>query len=247
MNEMINEKESGVELNIQELLVVYMRRWKLIVACVIIAAIVTLAVSVFCITPMYRASIKVYVNNRISTEDKEQTSSGDLSASIYLVKGYQLVTVSDSVLQVVAEKLNNDYTINQLKSAITTQEEEDTVMFYLYVTLPDPKEAARVANAVADTSPVELPKIIHGTSANVVDPARVPSAQYTPNYSSNTVLGAVAGFLLAIAYATVMHLRDTRIKDENDLTDMYDIPILGRIPHFDNESTNRYGYKSEEK
>ena len=108
MNEMINEKESGVELNIQELLVAYMRRWKLIVACVIIAAIVTLAVSVFCITPMYRASIKVYVNNRTSTEDKEQTSSGDLSASIYLVKGYQLVTVSDSVLQVVAEKLNND-------------------------------------------------------------------------------------------------------------------------------------------
>ena len=118
MNEMINEKGSGAELNIQELLEAYLRRWKLIVVCMVVAAMATLAVSVFCITPMYRAGIKVYVNNRTVTEDKDTTSSGDLSASIYLVKGYELVTKSDSVLQVVADKLENDYTIAQLKSAM---------------------------------------------------------------------------------------------------------------------------------
>lgn len=247
MNEMINEKGSGAELNIQELLEAYLRRWKLIVVCMVVAAMATLAVSVFCITPMYRAGIKVYVNNRTVTEDKDTTSSGDLSASIYLVKGYELVTKSDSVLQVVADKLENDYTIAQLKSAITTEEEEDTVMFYLYVTLPDAVEAARVANVMAEAIPVEIPRIIHGTSAKVVDNAKIPSSKYSPNYTRNTILGAIAGILVAAAYVTVVYLRDTRIKDENDLTDMFDIPILGRIPQFENEPSSRYGYKADKK
>ena len=247
MNELINEKDTGTELNMQELLLTYLRRWKLIVVCMLVAAIITLGVSYFFVTPMYRAGIKVYVNNRTVTEDTEITSSGDLSASIYLVKGYQIVTTSDSVLQIVSDKLDKDYSISQLRNAITTQAEEETVMFYLYVTLPDPEEAARVADAIAEVIPVEIPKIIHGTSAQVVDRARIPTSQYSPSYSRNTILGAVAGILLAIAYLTIAHLSDTRIKDENDLTEMYNIPILGRIPHFGNESSERYGYKAEQK
>ena len=247
MNGTINEKDTGTELNMQELLFTYLRRWKLIVACMLVAAIITLGVSYFCITPMYRAGIKVYVNNRTVTEDKEITSSGDLSASIYLVKGYQVVTTSDSVLQIVSDKLDKDYTIGQLRSAITTQPEDETVMFYLYVTLPDAEEAARVADAIAEVIPTEIPKIIHGTSAQVVDRARIPSGRYSPSYSRNAVLGAVVGMLLAIAYVTIIHLSDTRIKDENDLTELYDIPVLGRIPHFGNESSERYGYKAEQK
>lgn len=247
MNEKINEKEAKVEFNIQELLEICLRRWKLLVVCVLIAAIVAFTYSVFCMIPMYRAGIKVYVNNRTVTEDKETTSSGDLSASIYLVKGYQLVTESDSVLQVVSEMLDGDYTINQLKSAITTQEEKDTVMFYLYVTLPDPVEAARVANAMAEAIPAEIPQIIHGTSAKVVDTAKIPTGRYSPSYTRNAILGAAAGLLAAVVYVTIVYLRDTRIKDENDLTDMYDIPILGRIPQFENDSTGRYGYTADKK
>lgn len=246
MNEMVNERETGVELNMQELLLAYLRKWKLIVVCVILAAVVALGLTMSLVTPMYRAGIKVYVNNRSVVEDKETTSSGDLSASIYLVKGYMIVAESDSVLEKVAEALGGEYTVAQLKSAITTEEIEDTVMFYLHVTLPDPEEAARIANVFAEVAPKEISGIIDGTSAKVVDTARVPTGRYSPSYSRNAILGAVGGLLLAIVYVTIMYLRDTHIKDENDLTDMFDIPILGRIPDFENESSGSgYAYKEE--
>ena len=247
MNEMINEKDTATEFNIQELFEICLRRWKLIVVCVLIGAIAAFGFSLFCMTPMYRAGIKVYVNNRTVTEDKEVTSSGDLSASIYLVKGYQLVAESDSVLQVVREMLDEDYSVAYLKNVITTQEEKDTGMFYLYVTMANPKEAARIANAMAEAIPAEIPQIIHGTSAKVVDNAKIPTGRYSPSYSRNAVLGAAAGMLAAVSYVTIVYLRDTRIKDENDLTDMFDIPILGRIPQFENDSAGHYGYKAETK
>ena len=53
--------------------------------------------------------------------------------------------------------------------------------------------------------------------------------------------------LLALVYVTIMFLKDTRIKDENDLTDMFNMPILGRIPDFNDSVTGtRYAETESE-
>lgn len=242
MSEIVNERETNGELNIQELLVAYLRQWKAIVLCVVLAAAVTFGLTYYCVTPMYRTGISMYVNNTNVEDDKNHLTSADLSASIYLVKGYMTVAKSDAVLEKAAEKLNNEYTVEQLRNAITVERVEDTVIFNLYVTLSNPEEAARIANVLAEVAPVEIARVIEGSSARVVDTAKVPTERYSPSYSRNTLLGAVGGLLLAIVYITIMYLQDTRIKDENDLTDMFDLPILGRIPDLDKESSGtKYG------
>lgn len=246
MSEIVNERETNTELNIQELLVAYLRQWKAIALCVILAAAITLGLTYYCITPMYRTGISIYVNNTNVEDDKSHLTSADLSASIYLVKGYMTVATSDAVLGKAAEKLNNKYTAEQLRNAITVERVEDTVIFNLYVTLSDPEEAARIANVLAEVAPVEIARVIEGSSARVVDTAKVPTGRYSPSYSRNTLLGAAGGLLLAIVYVTIMYLQDTRIKDENDLTDMFDLPILGRIPDLDKETSGRrYGSETE--
>ena len=246
MSEMVIERESNAELNVQELLIAYLRQWKAIVLCVILAAAIALGLTYYCVTPMYRTSISLYVNNTNIQDDKDHLSSGDLSASIYLVKGYMAVAKSDAVLGKAAAKLDNEYTVDQLRGSITAERVEDTVIFNLYVTRSDPEEAARIANVLAEVAPVEIPKVIEGSSARVVDTAKVPTSRYSPSYSRNTLLGAAGGLLLAIVYVTIMYLQDTRIKDENDLTDMFDLPILGRIPDLDKEaSVKKYGSVTE--
>ena len=52
MNEMTNERELDTELNMQELLQTYLRRWKLIVLCMIVGIFAALGITAFCITPM---------------------------------------------------------------------------------------------------------------------------------------------------------------------------------------------------
>lgn len=246
MSEIVNERETNGELNIQELLVVYLRQWKAIVLCVLLAAAVTFGLTYYCVTPMYRTGISMYVNNTNVEDDKNHLTSADLSASIYLVKGYMTVAKSDAVLEKAAEKLNNEYTVEQLRNAITVERVEDTVIFNLYVTLSNPEEAARIANVLAEVAPVEIARVIEGSSARVVDTAKVPTGRYSPSYSRNTLLGAVGGLLLAIVYITIMYLQDTRIKDENDLTDMFDLPILGRIPDLEKDTSGRrYGSETE--
>ena len=242
MNEMKNEKERSVDLRVQDLLMAYLRQWRLIVLCVVIACTIAWGYTFFCITPMYRASATVYVNNSLE-EDKNGLTSSDLSASVHLVKGYMILAKSDIVLTEVAKQLDDpntedqEYTLAQLKGAVSTSQIDDTIIFAVRVSHKDPYKAQIIANKVADVVVEMAPVVIGGTSASKIDEAQIPSDPYSPDYSSNIVTGAAIGAFVAVAYITVMFLKDTRIKDENDLTDLFDLPILGRIPNFDDHIT----------
>lgn len=247
MNETINEREFGTEMNVQELLQTFLRRWRLLALCMFIGAAIAFGVTAFYITPMYTSQVTIYVNNNRVTEDKNYLSSSDLSASIHLVKGYMIVAKSDPVLEKAVEILGDDYTVSELSNSISTQQMDETVIFTLSVTHVDPERAARIATVMSDVIPTEGPKVIEGTSARLINTAKVPRSPSSPSYPRNIILGAVGGLLLAIAYITVTFLKDTRIKDENDLTDMFDLPILGRIPDLDGEFANgAYTYTADQ-
>lgn len=246
MNEITNEREMNTELNMQELLLTYLRRWKLIVLCMVVGIVVALGITAFCVTPMYQSRVTIYVNNTRELDDKNGLTSSDLSASIHLVKGYMIVSESDPVLEKAVAMLGEDYTTTELRNSISTEQLDETVIFTLTVTHEDPERAARIATVLSEVIPVEGPKVIDGTSARLINSAKVPQSPTSPSYSVNLLLGAVAGMLLAIVYVTILFLKDTRIKDENDLTDMFDLPILGRIPDLDGEfSGSGYSYSAD--
>lgn len=247
MNEMIAERGLGTELNVQELLLTCLRRWKLLVLCMLVGIAIAFGITAFCITPMYQSQVTMYVNNNRYTEDKNQLSSSDLSASIYLVKGYMAVATSDPVLEKVLEKLGDGYSMTEVKSAISTEDNDNSVIFALKVTHKDPEKAAHIARVLSVVLPVEGPKIIEGTSIKLINTAKAPQSPSSPSYTTNLLLGAVGGLLLAIVYVTIVFLKDTRIKDENDLTDMFDLPILGRIPDLDGEfAGSGYSYTADQ-
>lgn len=250
MNENMNEKEPSVELRLQDLLMAYLHKWKVIVLCMVVCGILAWGFTYFCVTPMYRTSIKIYVSNYLGGDNIEiqndRLTNADVSASIYLVKSYLVAAETDIVLDEAVERLNGDYTAGQLRNAITVEQIENTVIFNLYVTHKDPLEAARIANVLADVIPEKGPEVMKGTSANTIDRAKPINKPYSPDFSNNVALGLAGGLLLALLYVTILFLKDTHIKDENDLTDMFNLPILGRIPDFNDEITgNQYILKSE--
>ena len=246
MNEIMNEKEAGMELNLQDILKTCLQRWKLIALCAIAGIVVALGITAFCITPMYQSSVTIYVNNNRVTEDKNNLSSSDLSASLHLVKGYMIVAKSDPVLEKVVAKLGKEYTVTEVSNAISTEQIDETVIFMLKVTHADPEKAAHIAKVMSEVLPKEGPNIIEGTSARLVNTAKVPKDPSSPSYAINMILGAVFGVVLSVVYVTIAFMKDTRIKDENDLTDMFDIPILGRIPDLDSDfAGSTYSYTAD--
>lgn len=245
MQETMNERIGGIDIDLQGLLRAYLHKWWLILICLVLGAAIAFGITYQFVTPMYQARISIYVNNNKSSEDKEYLSSADLSASQRLVNTYVSIAKSERVLEKISENLDGEYSVNWLNNAISASQLNDTELFCIYVLHEDPAEAARIANTAADVAPGEIAQIIEGTSAQVVDTAKVPTSRYSPSYKRMALLGGALGVFIAVVAITLHYLSDTRIKDENDLTTLYPLPVLGRIPNFDiTSSENGYGYSN---
>lgn len=237
----MSERTDVIEIDLRKLLLAYLRKWWLFLLCAAIVGLGSYLYTAKMVTPMYRASITVYVNNVSGGERVDYISSSNLQAAQKLVSTYSNIIKSDTVLDEVIEKSALNYTADSIRDLLSTQQVGDTEMFKVYVLHAQPEEAARIANAIAEAAPAAIENIVEGSSAKIVDHAKVPTSRYSPSYQRNTVLGVAIGVCLALVYVTLCCLLDVRVRTEEDLTALFDVPVLGQIPHFDAVGAGKKG------
>lgn len=228
------------EIDLKELFLILWHRIWIIILVTILSGAVVFGFTRFLVKPKYTSSIKMYVNN--STTSKANMSSSDIAAAQSLVDTYITIIQSDTVLTDVIGRSNSLYTTGQLNKMISARSLNNTEVFQVNVASEDPNEAQALANSIADTAPEYLSDIVTGTSVKIIDRAKFSDVPTSPNILSNTMIGLVAGFMLASGLILLVSLMDTRIKTEQDLQRITDLPILGAISDFENASSNNYGY-----
>lgn len=243
---MREDRDGVIEIDLLKLLFIYLKKWWLIVLCGVLAAAVTLIYTATRITPTYRASVSIYVNNSSSGERADSISGGNLSASQQLVRTYINIITSDMVLEKVIQDTGLSMSTGYLRRIMSANQVNNTEIFQVYVTHPDPQLAADIANSIAKVAPDEIANIVEGSSTKIIDYAKVPTGRYAPSYRRNTIYGGLIGCVLAVIYVTLTYLLDDRLKNEEDLTSLFELPILGQIPDFaqisGRSSKHGYGY-----
>jgi len=64
----------------------------------------------------------------------------------------------------------------------------------------------------------------------ILDPARLPEEPFSPNRIRITLVGAVVGLVLALAFAAFMEYRDTSLRTEDDVMRTLSLAVLAAIP-----------------
>lgn len=240
-----------VELDLKQLIVALLRKWWLIGLCALLVGGASYFYTAHFITPMYRASVSIYVNN-VSDKSESTTdyiSGTNLATSQRLVTTYVNIIKSNTVLRKVVEQSGLNLSVEQVRSMMTASSVDDTEMFNIFVSNADPELAAQVANAIAEVAPDEIANILEGSSTKIIDYAEVPQYRYTPSFRKNTFLGCCVGGMLAVVYVVLRTILDKRIKSEEDLERLFDLPVLGIIPEFDAEHKKAgkydYGYGAQ--
>lgn len=249
MRETAKERREEIEIDLPKLLSVFLGKWWLIALSTVVAAALALLITQTLITPMYSASVTVYVNNIRSGETVEYITNSNLQTAQKLVNTYVNIIKSNTVLDKVAEQVEKEtgleLTAKQLRKAMSAAQVEDTEIFNVIITAPDPEMAATIANAVVDVAPLEIAVFVEGSSTKIIDYAKVPEKPSSPSILRNTILGALLGCLAAMAYAALGYMMDVRIKGEEDLSALFDMPVLAQIPSFDVDDRKLSGYGYE--
>lgn len=226
--------EDNKEITIDLRKIFSMLKKKLIFIGIIalIGAVLAGCITNFFIEPKYTASIKMHVysssDNRIGANSS--ISSSEIDASQKLVNTYLVVVTSKTFTEKVADKVGGDITAKQIRSMMSCAQIQDTLAFQVNVTSTNKQQAAEIANAIADTCPDEIVRILKVGGVEVIDYATVPESPSSPNMKKNVLVGFLAGFALSFIFFFIKELFDTSITDEKDLEREFDIPLLGTVP-----------------
>lgn len=229
--------DKEIEIDLRDLLVMFCRSIKVIVLSALLGGTLAFMISYFWVTPMYTASASMYVSNN-DKRGNESITAGDLSASQSLVDTYIVVLKSDSLLTKVAAQLPSDYgyTPEDIRKEFSASSINGTEAFMINIADPDPLKAQTIVNTIADVAPSEIIRVVKAGEVEVIDFASLPEVPDWP-LMRNTAIGILLGLLLSMLGIVFKNLLDVTIHTAEDLTNHYDLPVLGEIPNIAPMST----------
>lgn len=237
-----------MEIDIQKILQIVQKKWKVFVACGLIGVIVAFLFASYGVAPKYtsKVSFLAYVKN--DTVEVNDSTGGAASANtkstytIKMIPTYITLLQTDDFYNNLKTASGVDMTIGQLKSAITYQQTQDTTIFSVSVTTGDADASKKIADYISEAAPKAIQESNDNdvTTVKVIDPATKGLAQKA-NVVMYAAVGLILGLALAFAYALIRDMLDVHFKTEEDVTSRYNIPLLGSIPDFESASSRKAG------
>lgn len=250
MSSLVQKENDELVIDLKSVFQLLWQKLPIILISMVGCGVIAFLIAYFLVTPQYKASVTLYVNNRNTQESTTTLTQNDLTASAKLVDTFSAIITSKTMLKDVAaraainmEDYGNSY--ETLKKKMTIEAVNSSEVFTVAVTNPDAGTAQRIVNAVAELLPEKIAGLIEGCSVHTVDYADVPDKIDSPSYLIWTVVGVMLGILVSVAFVIIVGINDTRIKSEKDLEE-WAYPILSVIPDLDpktNSTKAGYGYK----
>lgn len=214
-------------MTLLELLTLLRKHLKLVIMLPIVCMVAMGLASVLMMNDTYTATTDMYVLASSEGSNSSSALSSDLSASQMLTNDVATLLQSDRVMSDAADQVGLP---NLRGYNITVTSESTTRVITLQVTSSDAQGSANVANALADCVSNVAQEVMNVESVNVIDEAPTPEAPSGPNRMLYVAVAAMAGLFAAVAIVVLMDVIDTRVRSAEDVEELLELPVIGRIP-----------------
>lgn len=216
--------------SIRELLFLVKRYWKLLVCFGAVFLCLGFAVSKYCITPKYKASVELVVTASPTSQTAALTYD-QLNTAQQLLNTCAIVLKSDSVLDEVAQNLKLPETADRLANCVDIRGINETEVLDITVTYSNAQTAADIANAISKAAPDKLIKIVKASSVEVISSARADSRPISPNVPLYTIIACTLGMICSILVSYLVEILNDTFTTESSVEAYLEIPVLGVIPN----------------
>lgn len=226
---MNSNDNASIEIDVLYLLRKLWSRKFFIIFIALVVGTIALLGSVFLIKPKYTSTTRIYVVSRTA----DSITNQDLQAGSYLVKDYQEVITSNEVLSSVIDKKKLSLTPNELSSMISVTIPTDTRVISISVEDDNAQEATTIANTVREVAAEKIKAVTKVDDVTTLEAAEVPKEPSSPNIKRNTLIGVIAGGVLAVISIIILEILDDRVRRPEDIEDVLGLPLLGIVPDID--------------
>lgn len=229
-------------ISLQEIYEVIKKRFMLIVACVLGAALIAAVASYFLLTPKYESTSQFIVNqSEQESSDNMQVDTGTIRTNVELINTYNVIITSSAILNEVIEVLNLDMSTGKLADNVTVSSEEDSQVVSVTVKDENPHLATDIANATVAVFQEEIVDLMNVDNVKVLSEAETKAnpTPVEPRPTLNIAIAIVLGGMVGVGIAFLLEYFDTTIKTEDDIEKHLGTAIVGVVSTMEPEDIHQ--------
>lgn len=236
------ESAETQQISIGQILAILRKHIGLIFASTFIITLLAALMTFFVMTPKYSATTQILVNRKLSA-DMAGAQYQQAQADVQMISTYKDIITSPTVLKDVNTKLTGqtgyEEGIDNLKSAISINSQQNSQVFSITAKSTNPETAAKMANETATTFKNKVVKIMSINNVSIVSKATADDQPVSPRTKLNLAAGIVIGLLLGIGLAFLRELSDRTVTSEEFLTEELGLKGLGIISEISDRDIRR--------
>jgi capsular exopolysaccharide synthesis family protein len=216
------------EIDVLELVYLLLKKWYLMVICLVLATCSAFAVTKLYLKPIYKAEATLFLGKE---PGQIALSISDIQLNNQLVVDYRQILKSRRVAKIINQKLGVDIKEFQGKVEVTTV--KDSRIFNISYEDVDAELAANVVNELAEVIKQMASEIIEVKNVNVIDTAEIPDDPISPSIKKNVAIAGFLGLLLGAALIFLLEFIDHTFKKAEEVEKQLGLNVIGTIPEFE--------------
>ncbi|GFP76756.1 YveK family protein [Clostridium fungisolvens] len=217
-------------MELKEYFNIVRKRLLLVILITLSCTLISAVVSYFVIKPVYKADISVLIGQNQKSDSATKENYNDVMMYQKMVKTYSIFVQTKTVANDVINELNLDMNADQLIKMISVAPKGDTEFLTITVKSKDKSQVAKIANQIAKSLKKESIEIYNQDNIKLVDDAVEPTSPDSPRPLLNIAVALFVGLMLSIGIVFLIEYLDNTVKDEEELTRLLGVPVIGVIP-----------------
>ncbi len=216
-------------IDLSKLFLILKKNMKYLIILPIVFLVLSMVVTFVFMTPKYSSSTQVLVNQK---ETDNQMMAQQVQSNLQLVNTYSEIIKSPRILDKVSKNLKGKYSSNEISGMLTVSNQAESQILNIAVENESREAASKVANEIAKVFSKDVSKIMNVDNVSILSKADTEGNQISPQPLVNSVVGIFLGLIVALIIIFLKEMLDKRIKTEEDVTEILDLPVLGTIQDF---------------
>lgn len=224
-----SEASTQSQISVIDIINLALTFWWLIAIAAIIVGGSTYAYTKLTAVPQYESRATLYV----TTEKESKTDDVNATAlrnTQVLLPTYIEVFKSTQFLEAVSDDIANKYNAKSILSMVDFVAIDETNLIDITVKASDSHDAYLISKGIINNAPEYILKVFEGGSVKTIEYPTESANAIDDHSFKRGLVGFIAGAALAMLIIFLVNLFDTRVKGAEELTQKYNLPVLGEIP-----------------
>ncbi|MBF8807382.1 MAG: tyrosine protein kinase [Enterococcus lacertideformus] len=218
-------------VNIEKFWRIVKKRKFVIFLSALLGLLISMCLIAFVLVPKYESQAQLIV-----TLPKNETADiNDVNSNLQMITTYKDIITGDLIMSEVSQDLEKTFgvhlSVTQLRSLISIKQKENSQMFSIVATDPDPKLAQYIANLTAEKFQKNAKNLLNIDRISIISKATLSNTPTEPHKKIVLAKGLIVGLFIGFMLLLILEFMDRTISDSATIQNEFEMVVLGSIPY----------------